>query len=97
MDKLTTFGILIILSVALIGCDVKDTSNSSVNHPTNTNLVSANLMNSNNLAAFNNSNRVAVVQENFWESAAQGGMAEVAIANLALSKSQTTKSENLRK
>ena len=44
-------------------------------------------MNSNTMNSTVNSN-TAVVQDNFWSKAAQGGMAEVELAKLALQKSQ---------
>jgi putative membrane protein len=46
-------------------------------------------MNSNTMSSTVNSNsNAAVVQDNFWSKAAQGGMAEVELAKLALQKSQ---------
>jgi len=45
-------------------------------------------MNSNSMSMSNTGSNTAVVQDNFWTKAAQGGMAEVELANLAVQKAQ---------
>lgn len=78
------------LNIASLGCCGSDrnTTTSGINRAANA--VSVNTANS----VGTNAERTSVVRRNFWESAAQGGMAEVAISNLALSKSQN---EEIRK
>lgn len=58
-------------------------SNTAMNSNMNTNTNS--VMNSNTLSNVN-SNSTALVQDNFWTTAAQGGMAEVELGKLAASK-----------
>jgi putative membrane protein len=92
MNKLTNLGIITLLNVALLGCGGNDqnTSNTvATNNPAN-----VNSMNTNGTSRTANSNQTAVVQATFWESAARGGMAEVALSNLALSKSQNADVRN---
>src|SRR5215204_6234316 len=76
------------LAVSLFGCNSNDSSDATSpnrNQP-NMNTRGANSMNSNTMNSTVNSN-TAVVQDNFWSKAAQGGMAEVELAKLALQKS----------
>ena len=89
-----TFGFFIgFLAVALFGCgdrpsdmSVPNRNQSNMNNR-GANTMNSNSMNSNTTSSTGNSN-TAVVQDNFWSKAAQGGMAEVELAKLALQKSQ---------
>lgn len=92
MKKLTNLVGITLLSAALFGCSGNDrnTSNSvAINNPANVNSI-----NTSGTGNTVNSNQTAVVQATFWESAARGGMAEVAFSNLALSKSQNADVRN---
>ena len=77
----------------LLACGDNNTANNANRTTTNTTANNTKPMNStmNNAPVANtntaNSN-VAVVQDNFWSTAAQGGMAEVELGKLALQKSQ---------
>ena len=89
MRRQLTIGFFIgFLAIALFGCgDNADSHQSTPNRTQpNMNNRSANSMNSNSMSSTANGN-TAVVQDNFWAKAAQGGMAEVELGKLALQKS----------
>lgn len=90
MRRQIKFGIFIgILAILLWGCG--GNSNVSNSNRTTTNTANSNSMNSNTMNSNTMSNansNVAVVQDNFWTTAARDGMAEVELAQLALKKSQ---------
>lgn len=68
-----------------------NTNTASMNGLTNSNTTMTNNSNNsmmNNSFGMTNSNNTAVVQDNFYSNAAQGGMAEVELSKLALQKSQ---------
>jgi putative membrane protein len=93
MNKLITSTIFAVLSVAFLGCGSasQNTPNSTI---VKSSPASSVLANADSAANTDNLNRTAIVQSNFWERAAQGGMAEAAMSNLALSKSQNTDVKN---
>jgi putative membrane protein len=81
-----------ILAISMIGCGDRAATNanqSSMNtaksSPTMANSTMTNSTITNTTATNSNT---AVVQDNFWTTAAQGGMAEVELGKLALQKSQ---------
>lgn len=77
---------------ALTGCSGSGNTNlSNTNRPANSNTAATNNTvgsTVNNPANSVNSSNTAVVQDNFYTDAAQGGMAEVELSKLALQKSQ---------
>lgn len=84
------------LAISLLGCNSNNSSDAtSPNRPqqnmNNRGTNSVN-MNSNTMSSTTpmnaNSSNTAVMQDNFWTKAAQGGMAEVEFSKLALQKSQ---------
>ena len=80
-------------AISLFGCNPNNSSDAtSPNRPQpNMNNRTANSMNSNTTSsttATNANSNTALVQDNFWTKAAQGGMAEVELAKIALQKSQ---------
>jgi putative membrane protein len=89
--ELTIVFFIGLLAVILFGCNTNNSSDATSpnrNQP-NQNNRGANTMNSNTMSSTTNGNsNTAVVQDNFWTKAAQGGMAEVELAKLALQKSQ---------
>jgi len=82
------------LGISLFGCggSPSDRSIPNRNQPIMneriTNSTNGNMMNSNSMSMSNTGSNTAVVQDNFWTKAAQGGMAEVELANLAVQKAQ---------
>lgn len=87
---------LIISAMFMLACGGTATNTNQSNTNTNTTINNSNMMNSTN-STMNNStvsnmntanSNVAVVQDNFWANAAQGGMAEVELAKLAQQKAQ---------
>lgn len=95
MKKPLIFSVLMSSAVfGLVSCG--DVSNTNQILSTNTNRAVSNMGNAtmNSNAAINansaniNANRAAVIQDNFWTEAAQGGMAEVELGKLALTKAQ---------
>lgn len=92
MKRQITFVFLAgLMTILLFGCGGSSNTNISTNRTNsmNSNMSNSNMMNSNmsNTTSMTNSN-MAVVVDNFWINAAQGGMAEVELAKLALQKSQ---------
>ncbi|MEP6901627.1 MAG: DUF4142 domain-containing protein [Actinomycetota bacterium] len=88
MKKNITLGFLTaFLAFTLIGCDNSAGTNGN---QTSMNTAKTNsTMNNSTVANTNVANTsTAVVQDNFWTTAAQGGMAEVELGKLALQKSQ---------
>ena len=87
-----TFGFTAaILAISLTGCGDRvatNTNQTSMNTTKSSSTMNNSTTNSTmtNTTATNTSN--ASVQDNFWSNAAQGGMAEVELAKLALQKSQ---------
>jgi putative membrane protein len=79
------------LAVSLFGCNSNNSSDATSPNRSQPNMNNrgANSTNSNPINSTVNANsNTAVVQNNFWSKAAQGGMAEVELAKLALQKSQ---------
>jgi len=79
------------LGIALFGCSSADnTTNRAQTNANNRNMNSMNMNSTSTTSAPTNvnSNTAAFVQDKFWTEAAQGGMAEVELAKLALQKSQ---------
>jgi putative membrane protein len=86
------------LAIALFGCNPNNSSDATSPNREQPNMnnrsansMSSNTMNSNTTSSTtgtNASSNTAVLQDNFWTKAAQGGMAEVELAKLALQKSQ---------
>jgi len=68
--------------------NMNNSSNNSMMNNTANNMTNNQTTNNSTNSANVNSNSTAVVQDNFWINAAQGGMAEVELAKLALQKSQ---------
>lgn len=60
--------------------------NSASNGPMNSNMMNSNAMSGNSGAMNNINSNTAVVQDNFWTNAAQGGLAEVEMSKLAAAK-----------
>jgi len=92
MRKLAILGMSAAMFLGACADGSQNTSNtirnSSSNAPMNSNMttnMNSNSMNSNMMSNVN-SNSTAVVQDNFWTTAAQGGMAEVELGKLAASK-----------
>ena len=94
MRRQLTIGFFLgFLAIALFGCGDNADSHQSTpnrNQPNmnnrGTNSMNSSSMNSNTMSSTGNGN-TAVVQDNFWTKAAQGGMAEVELGKLALQKS----------
>jgi putative membrane protein len=96
MRRQLTLGFFIgFLTIALFGCNTNDSSDATSpnrNQP-NMNNRGANSMNSTTMnsnttsSTVANSSNTAVMQDNFWTKAAQGGMAEVELSKAALQKS----------
>jgi putative membrane protein len=63
-------------------------TNSGTNSSSNSNMTNSGMNNSTSSNMNSANSNVAVVQDNFWVDAAQGGMAEVELAKLAQQKSQ---------
>jgi putative membrane protein len=80
------------LAISLFGCGDRpsDQSVPNRNQPNmngrTTNSTNGNMMNSNSTSMTNANSNTAVVQDNFWTTAAQGGMAEVELGKLAAQK-----------
>ncbi|MBX7174574.1 MAG: DUF4142 domain-containing protein [Pyrinomonadaceae bacterium] len=101
MKNLTQVFFVFLAALTLFGCDNGSGSSSNRNSTTNGTTVSnTNQLNTNaeNLSANktigNNPTNVAVVQDNFWEKAAQGGLAEVELAKIALTNSKNAEVKN---
>ncbi len=75
--SLTVAGILGLADCAGDG----NTNTANINRNLNTAMTNTNMTNV-------NANRVAIIQDNFWSKAAQGGMAEVGLSKVAAAKSQ---------
>lgn len=99
MRRRISFSFLIgLIAISILGCNPNNSSDAtSPNRPQpnmnnrSDNSTSGNSMNSNTVSSTtgtNASSNTAVMQDNFWTKAAQGGMAEVELAKLALQKSQ---------
>jgi putative membrane protein len=95
MKKLLIFGICSALTGGLLtGCGnnpnpvntARESANEQIHRNANSGTNTSNTANSN--TATSNSNSTGVVQDNFWAEAAQGGMAEVELAKLAVQKAQ---------
>jgi putative membrane protein len=89
--KRTIFLSLTIAAVfGLTACpESGNTNTSNTNRASTSNAVTTNNSNSSTMNNTSiNSNSTAVVQDNFYTNAAQGGMAEVELSKLALAKSQ---------
>lgn len=95
--------LLTISAIFMLACG--DNSSNTGNYVNRTNISNGNLtgnstpmnstMNNSSNSNMNNANsNVAVVQDNFWVNAAQGGMAEVELAKLAQQKSQNADVKN---
>ena len=90
MRRQITAGFFIgFLAIALFGCSGNNSSDATSPNRSQPNMNNrgANSTNSNTMSSTANGN-TAVVQDNFWSKAAQGGTAEVELARLALQKSQ---------
>jgi putative membrane protein len=81
-----------ILAISMIGCGDRVETNanqSSMNTPrSNSTMSNSTVSNSTMTNTTATNSNTAVVQDNFWTTAAQGGMAEVELGKLALQKSQ---------
>jgi putative membrane protein len=92
MRRRLTLGFFIgFLAISLFGCNTNNSSDATSPNRSQPNMNNrgANSMNGNSMSSTMNSNsNTAVVQDNFWSKAAQGGMAEVELGKLALQKSQ---------
>jgi putative membrane protein len=99
MRRRITFSFFIgFLAVSLFGCNSNNSSDATSPNREQPNMnnrsansMTSNSMNSNTMSSTtgtNTSSNTAVMQDNFWTKAAQGGMAEVELAKLALQKSQ---------
>lgn len=95
MRRRLTLGFFIgFLGISLFGCNSNNSSDmTSPNRPQSNmnnhgaNTMNSNTMNSNTTSSLPANGNTASVQDNFWTKAAQGGMAEVELAKLALQKS----------
>lgn len=89
MRRQITFGVFLsFLAISLLGCGGSETNrNQTTMNTRGTNSSNTGNMTNSNTVTNVNSN-TAVVQDNFWTNAAEGGMAEVEMGRLALQKSQ---------
>ena len=92
--RLTTSFFFGFLAISLFGCSPADSESSDATSPNrnqpimNNRVTNSNAMSSNTTNSTTNANsNTAVMQDNFWTKAAQGGMAEVELSKLALQKS----------
>jgi putative membrane protein len=87
-----TLGFLMtFLTISLIGCSNNTSVNgnqTSINTAKTNSAMTNSAMNKTTVSNTNVASNTAVVQDNFWTDAAQGGMAEVELGKLALQKSQ---------
>jgi len=99
MRRRITFSFFIgFMAISLFGCNPNNSSDATSPNREQPNMnnrsansMTSNSMNSNTMSSTTGTNvnsNTAVVQDNFWTKAAQGGMAEVELAKLALQKSQ---------
>jgi len=92
MKKTIYLGLTIALVSGLTGCPAGENTNiTNTNRSSTSNTVAVNNSNSatvNSPANSTASNSTAVMQDNFYTDAAQGGMTEVELSKLALRKSQ---------